>query len=160
MRRIPIVTFLLTSLCLASGPWMGRVEARAQTVTSHQVVPIDTTIAGCTEPVAFTGTILLQSTGVMTASGGFNIELHSNPQGVVGVGLTSGITYRGTGASQIVFATPSSGTFVQTVVNNINFIAPGATANSLLVHATFHVTVNPDGTVTAFTDTVSITCTG
>jgi hypothetical protein len=164
LRRQMKVALSTTSTALAQdGAPTGATQStmtQAQPVTTHQIVPFNTTIPGCTEPVAFTGTVLLQATGVMTASGGFNIEIHSNPQGVVGTGLLSGIVYRGTGASQIVFATPSLGTFVQTVINNINFVAPGATANSLLVHATFHVTANPDGTVTAFIDNVSVTCAG
>jgi hypothetical protein len=160
MKRTLLIPFLLVCLCVTDVDVTGHVEAQAQPVTNHQIVPFDTTIPGCTEPIAFTGTVLLEATGVQTASGGFNIELHSNPQGVVGTGLLSGITYQGTGASQIAIATPSSGSFVITVINTINFIAPGATANSLLVHATFHVTVNPDGTVTAAIDNLSVTCSG
>ena len=49
---------------------------------------------------------------------------------------------------------------METFVNNFKIIGQGEGQNNLLVHETFHITVNPDGTVTAFFDKASVQCNG
>src|SRR5215467_3765370 len=47
--------------------------------------------------------------------------------------------------------------FNTTLVNNFRIIGQG-TGNNFLVHETFHITVNADGTMTAFVDNFSVDC--
>src|SRR5919201_1199211 len=77
--------------------------------------------------------------------------------GVTGVGETTGVKYQGTGETRFdlnadVVAFP----LVVTFVNNFKIIGQGPN-NNLLVHENFHVTINADGTLTAFLDNFSFT---
>lgn len=89
-------------------------------------------------------------------AGGFHVMSEFNPQGVSGTGLTSGDNYQGTGVTRFDFnagAIP----FNETFVNNFRIIGEG-TGNNLLIHATFHITVNANGEVTAIVDNFTAEC--
>ncbi len=89
------------------------------------------------------------------ASGGFHVESSANPQGVRGVGLTTGATYRGTGVTR---STENVTAGVQSVfVNNFRLIGTGG-APSFTVHEVAVFVVNANGVVTASFDKVSVTC--
>jgi hypothetical protein len=82
----------------------------------------------------------------------------ANPQGVSGVGETTGDKYQGTGETRSdmhfdVFAFPLNVTFV----NNFRIIGQGPD-NNFLVHENLHMTVNPNGALTSFVDDFSLTC--
>ncbi len=89
-------------------------------------------------------------------AGGFHVTVENNPQGVSGTGLTSGDKYQGTGVTREDF---NSGPlpFNDTFVNNFRIIGEG-TGNNLLIHATFHITVNANGEVTAIVDNFMAEC--
>lgn len=92
------------------------------------------------------------------STGGTHVKLHDNPQGITGVGLTSGDVYHGTGVTQSEQNTAASGFPLElTFVNNFRVIGPGP-GNNLLVHENTHVTINANGVVTADVDNVSIEC--
>lgn len=89
-------------------------------------------------------------------SGGFHVMSEFNPQGVSGTGLTSGDKYQGTGVTRFDFnahALP----FETTFINNFRIIGEGS-GNNLLIHATFHITVNANGEVTAVVTNFSAEC--
>jgi hypothetical protein len=95
-----------------------------------------------------------------TTVNGNNVHFHVlfDPQGATGVGETTGVKYQGTGETRFdlnadVVAFP----LVVTFVNNFKIIGQGPN-NNLLVHENFHVTINADGTLTAFLDNFSFTC--
>lgn len=88
----------------------------------------------------------------------FQSAMSFNPQGVIGVGLTTGDKYQGGGVTHI----QSGGSFVNgqstfTFVNIFDFHGPGP-GNNLTVHETIHVTLNADGTATASVDNETIDC--
>jgi hypothetical protein len=84
-----------------------------------------------------------------------HVTLHVQPAGVSGTGQTTGDRYRGTGVTQQQFNTVGAST--QTLLNNFRIIGEGP-RNNLLVHHTFHVTVNANGEVTATVDNFNLEC--
>ena len=83
---------------------------------------------------------------------------HFQPQGGTLVGLTTGDTYHATGVTQQSFKDSlQNGQSTFTFINNFRMIAAGP-GNNLLVHETFHMTVNANGDVTVTHDNLSFDC--
>ena len=88
----------------------------------------------------------------------FVTRFHAQPQGISGIGQTTGDKYQATGVTQGQFkGSFVNGQFEVTEINNFRIIGQGP-GNNFLVHSTFHVTVNANGFVTAFVDNSSIDC--
>jgi hypothetical protein len=102
-----------------------------------------------------TGTLLTTTTITPNRGGGFLLAFHANPQGVTGVGLTSGALYRGTGVTRETITV--NGASTDTFVNSFKLIGPGTTPN-LLVTQIFHVTVDANGNVTSLVDSTTVKC--
>jgi len=83
---------------------------------------------------------------------------HFQPQGIVGVGETSGEKYQATGITQESFKQSfQNGQVNDTFVNNFKIIGQKS-GNNYLVHETLHFTINSNGSVTAFHDNFSVVC--
>jgi hypothetical protein len=83
---------------------------------------------------------------------------HFQPQGIVGVGETTGLKYHATGVTEESFKTAlQNGEANLTYVNNFRIIGQGP-GNNLLVHETQHITINADGSVTVTHDNFSMDC--
>ena len=92
------------------------------------------------------------------AHGGLTVVSHNQPQGISGVGLTSGDSYQGTGVTRETYRVNLSGLpFTDTFVNNFRMIGQG-TGNNYLVHQTFHFTINANGEVTGWADNFRVEC--
>lgn len=155
---VPLLTALF-SLVLATTAW-----ASATTVTTNTTFPISLSgvfvpcaAGGAGELVDLSGNFhdLFHTTS--DGSGGFHVEAQDNPQGVSGVGETTENKYQETGAIHFSFNVTAGGTIVETYVSSYRLIGQGP-GNNFLVHNNLHVTVNPDGTVTSFHDSFSISC--
>lgn len=92
-----------------------------------------------------------------TGHGGFHALIRNGPQGVTGVGQTTGNTYQGTGSAHTVQYTGSSLPAVLTSTRSFKLIGPGP-GNNLLVQLVQHLTVNANGEVTAEVDFLRVTC--
>lgn len=161
--RLSLVLALAAALTLAGLSRPRAADAQAATTTINMTNQINATLFvpcandGAGEFIQVTGDIhsLIHFT--------FNdnhttIESHSQPQGVVGVGLTTGDTYHGTGVSQNDITFQSDGaTSEVTVVVNFRFIGPGP-GNNLLVHNVLHNTVNNNGELTSSQASFSADC--
>ncbi len=112
---------------------------------------------GAGEVVALTGNLHFLSHLTIANNGNATLTSHFQPQGVTGVGLATGDTYRGTGVTREVLHFRASGGVVSTSVNNFRLIGPGP-HNNLLIHTISHVTVTPDGDVTTVVEKSSIEC--
>ena len=88
-------------------------------------------------------------------TGGFHAKTHFQPQGVSGTGLVTGDKHQGTEVTQDEF-NGKLGSEV-TYVNNFRIIGQGPD-NNLLLHETFHTTVNAKGEVTVVADNFSTEC--
>jgi hypothetical protein len=82
---------------------------------------------------------------------------HVNYQGVSGVGLTSGTTYRASSVDSFRLAAPFPSDIHS--VRSLRLISPGP-EDDLLVKFLFHVTVNANGEITAEVEDVDSECVG
>jgi hypothetical protein len=154
---------LTTLLTLVALTLIGAVPAlaAADTFTASTRFPIDIVVfvpcanAGAGEDVELTGTLHDVFHITFDNAGGIHVKGHDNPQGISGVGLTTGTKYQGTGVTQFQFNAKVG--FEETDVNNFRIIGQGP-GNNFLVHDNFHVTVNANGEVTAFHDNFRVDC--
>jgi hypothetical protein len=142
------------SMVLAGAP------ARAQSPNGAQSidVPFSTLVfvpcaaGGAGELVDLSGTLHIVSQFRFNPDGTVHVVSHFNPQGVSGVGETTGAKYQGTGVTETV-ENLTAGAQEFTSVNNFRIIGQGPD-NNLLVHSVAHFTINANGVETA-TVTVS-----
>jgi hypothetical protein len=138
--------------------------ASATSFTANTEIPISITVfvscanGGAGELVGISGSLHDLFHVTVSDSGAVHVKTHDNPQGVQGVGEITGVKYQGTGVTQEHINEGSGGLpFVFTFVNNFRIIGQGPD-NNFTVHENTHVTINPDGTVTAFVDNFRVTC--
>jgi hypothetical protein len=135
--------------------------AQAETFTNSERIPVDfedfvpCAAGGEGEVVHLTGILHALIHLTLDSTGGVHAKLHDNPQGISGTGLTTGDKYQATGAANIEINSQVGIEF--TFVSNFHIIGQG-NGNNFLLHRTFHITVNPDGTVTAFVDNFRVEC--
>lgn len=87
-----------------------------------------------------------------------NGYFHFQPQGISGIGESTGAKYQATGVTLESFKNSlQNGQANLTFVNNFRIIGQGP-GNNYLVHETMHVTINADGTATVFHDNFSVDC--
>ena len=85
-------------------------------------------------------------------------DSHFQPQGLTGTGNVTGAKYQATGVTQEMFSGSFvNGQFTDTFVNNFRIIGQGP-GNNYLVHEIAHVTINANGVVTVFFDSLSVDC--
>jgi hypothetical protein len=83
---------------------------------------------------------------------------HFQPQGIVGVGETTGNKYYATGITRESFKNSfRNGQADDTFVNNFRIIGQGP-GNNFLVHETEHFTIDAKGSVTVFHDNFTVVC--
>ena len=151
---------ILTSLMVLFS--MGGASAAAGTFTETNKIPLNMGVfvscaaGGAGELVSLSGDLLILSHLTVDSAGGVLYESVFNPQGVSGIGQTSGDKYQGTGVTR---TTEYFGRlpFQYTTVNNFRIIGQG-TGNNFSIHENFHVTVNANGEVTATVDNFSADC--
>jgi hypothetical protein len=152
LRRLIIVLAVVATGLLAV------TSASAEATTEK--IPFDTVLApeeACGEAIHLSGTLLAQFTFTDTPSGNVEIGFHFNPQGITGVGLTSGATYHATGETLGTTTINAKGGISDTFVNNFKIIGAG-TAQNFLETDVIHLTVNANGDVTATVEKSTIRC--
>ena len=161
-KRLRLKLSLLTVLVLVVALIVPTfVSARAETFTVSQKFPVEILVfvpcanGGAGEEVLLSGNIHDVFHVTFTPSGSFRISGSDNPQGVSGIGLTTGAKYQGTGITRFNFGGRVG--FEETDVNNFRIIGQGP-GNNFLIHENFHVTINANGTVTSFHDNFSVEC--
>ena len=87
-----------------------------------------------------------------------SVKMQNQPQGVVGIGETTGLKYQGTGVTtDNIKASFQNGQATETFVNRFDIIGQGP-GNNLYLQETAHVTLNANGTVTVFFDLPILVC--
>jgi hypothetical protein len=113
----------------------------------------------CTTPVdnvCIQGTCVLVGQSSVQPDGRLHLVIQMNCHGT-GVG-TSGATYVASDVSHIVLdCAADSAPCTSTFEERVHMVSQGSLPNFVLVFL-MHVTVNADGTVTAFVDTFSSAC--
>jgi hypothetical protein len=157
--------FLTVAMILIAALGVAQAQAKATTVVTNFDQETDLTVfvpcaaLGAGEYVQLSGSLHVLFTTTIDNRGGFHTTFLFQPMGISGTGLSTGDKYQATGETQgTLNGDLSSGQpYEQTFVNNFKIIGQGP-GNNFLVYETFHITVNPDGTVTAFVDNLKIKC--
>jgi hypothetical protein len=138
--------------------------ARALTETTNLSIPTDLAVFipcannGAGEVVQLSGPLHVLFHFTISARDKIVIKSHFQPQGISGVGQTTGDKYRATGVTQETTTFDGTGVpFETTLVNNFRIIGQGP-GNNLLVHQNMHVTINAKGEVTVFVDNFKFDC--
>jgi hypothetical protein len=163
MKRPYLSLVGMLSLAALMVPSQADAQGAAPDV-EHSSLPLQMSMwVGCAnggagESVALSGALRVGSFTMADGNGGLHVRTHVQPDGVTGVGQTTGLRYRGTGgtielSSEAVDGAPST----YTMVNNFRIIGQGP-RNNLHVHTTLHMTVNANGEVTSSVNVTSAEC--
>jgi hypothetical protein len=159
----PIQKMLFLSVALALIFALGVTPAQAAATTditniSEQVdllVYVPCAAGGAGELVDLSGPLHMLFVTVFDGQGNFHTKTLFQPQGISGTGETTGAMYHATGETQDSFNGKLG--YEYTYVNNFKIIGEG-TGNNFLVHENIHLTVNANGTLTAYVDNFSAEC--
>jgi hypothetical protein len=135
----------------------------ATTVTTNEQIDITLFVfvpcaaGGAGEVIEVSGPLHILSHVTISNSGNFHFKIHFQPQGISGVGLTTGDKYQATGVTQEEFNSNAPLPITDTYVNNFRMIGQGP-GNNFLVHQNFHITINANGDVTSLHNNSSVEC--
>jgi hypothetical protein len=149
---------LLISLAVVATGLLAVTSASATATTEK--IPFDIVLApeeACGEAIHLSGTLLAQFSFTETSGGNVETGFHFNPQGITGVGLTSGATYHATGVTRGTTTIKAKGGISDTFVNSFKIIGEGSAPNFLETDV-IHLTVNANGDVTASVEKSMIRC--
>jgi hypothetical protein len=143
---------------VARPDWRAAVTVEAASASTQvMTIPADqrlspgviAAIEACTgEPLTLVGDAVLVVHRTVLPDGARQLVIHSNPQGVVAVGTSSGTTYRFAASDVLARVIAPSGAFVTTFMANLWVIGDQGHprfGGPILVH----LTVTPSGDVTA-----------
>jgi len=136
---------LLVIVLLVCAPIYAAVVTKTSFPVNIPVLPC--AAGGVGEVVTMTGNLHVMMSVTVNANN-VSFDSHFQPQGISGTGSMTGDKYQGTGITRFNFNADVIGfPFNTTLVNNFRIIGQG-TGNDFLVHQSFHITVNSDGTMT------------
>ena len=158
--RLAMSLFIvLMLLAVLLGPISARASADTFTVSQSFPVAIWVYIpcanGGMGEDVILTGNLHDLYHVTYDAGGGFHFTYLDNPQGITGTGWVTGAKYQATGGTH-GNVTGRIG-YEETYINNFKIIGQGP-GNNFVIHETYHVTVNANGTLTAWIDNFRVEC--
>jgi hypothetical protein len=151
-RLLALVLLVFGLLLMLAG------KAQAATVTNDVHIPVSgTAVSGCPggESVDLSGSAHLLFHATIDSAGGVHGDMHVNYQGVSGIGEISGAKYQI--PVEVHINTNGHVGSETTTTLNAKLIGQGPDNNEVM-HMTFHVTVNANGTVTASFDHFFIKC--
>lgn len=172
MKRpyLSLVGMLSLAACLAPTTALAQAtssptpQSSAAPDLDHSSLPLQMSVwVGCAnggagESVALSGSLRVRSFTMVDGKGGLHVRTQVQPDGVTGVGLTTGTRYRGTGGTtELSHEAVDGAPATYTLVNNFRIIGQGP-RNNLLVHTTMHQTVNANGEVTSSVNATSAEC--
>ena len=110
------------------------------------------------EPIAVDGYIHFMTIETLTPSGNYIGRWKGQPQGLKGVGLTTGLTYQFNGVTQDTYVVQGDGfPLTETYVNRFVVVGPGAD-NNYYSFNTFKLTINGIGDVAVVFDNITVEC--
>lgn len=138
---------------------LGFLVPSASAVTDRQTVPFRTRVIACSgETVRLSGELLLISHFTQDSGGGFHDHFSLVPRHVTGVSA-SGVRYHAVGGERDTFNLSGSGTINETFTSQFILISQGGDQNLQIIE-TFHITITPNGDLTAFVDNFRVRCVG
>jgi hypothetical protein len=151
--KFAVVTVILSLFGLPATASAAISSSHVEQVDFSWFVPCANEGAG--EDVHFIGEKYYFSTVAFDETGDAHVTFHARMQGVTGVGLSSGDTYRVVGLSTVVINTTSAYTFEAQSMSR--FVGPGPD-NDFVVRDLFHFTLDPDGVLRAQALAYEVTC--
>jgi hypothetical protein len=111
------------------------------------------------ELILLSGDLHVRMQMVIDPLNGVHFTTQVNPQHLSGEGMTTGDKYQGTGITRETINERffAGAPWVHTFVNNYRMIGQGP-GNNLLVHETWHLTVNANNEVTAVVSNIKFEC--
>lgn len=156
--RFSMVLLILVSLFLAARPTSVQAQAASTTFKFSDSFPFSF-FNNCTGEVV-SGVVSVKGTvhETIDANGGYHFHLHEVYNGRA-VGETSGIQYVGPQTDHESFNASSGGALEDTFTLNFRFISRGS-ADNILTHILFHITITPNGDVTSEISNITAVCRG
>ena len=149
MRKITLIAAVTAALS---------IPAAATAATTTTTIAFQADVAACNgDTIQLDGKLLLTFSATLNGGGGAVFASHTQPQGVSGVDLQTGVKYIGTGLTRDLSVFAPSGTVTLTLINRFHIQATKG-EQSFDVSQTLHVTQLADGTITAFVDNFSVSC--
>ena len=156
MRSTMTIVGIAVLLAVLAAPVQAAVVVNDSTEISVLVF-VPCANGGAGELVELTGPLHTLITFTINGNNASGVA-HFQPQGLSGVGLTTGDTYHGTGVTTDQFqASLVNDHFTETFVNNFRIIGQGP-GNNFLAHENLHITINADGDLIVFHDNFSVEC--
>jgi hypothetical protein len=158
MRNILLVLATAGAGCLL---WAAGAAAEVVTNTSVPVAPFSAFVpcanGGAGEIVDLTGDLHLLSS-VTVNGNNVSGKVQVQPQGVKGIGETTGNVYQGVGVTQEQFTISlQNPTATDTFVDNFGIIGAGP-GNNFFAHVTFHLTFDATGYLDAVAINAFVAC--
>jgi len=153
VKQLAIMASL--GICSLAAP-----PAHAETLV-NQVIPVEIFVfvpcanGGAGENVTLFGDLHDKLDLTFNNAGGVHIKVQDDPQGISGVGETTGLKYQANGVTQTELDLGFGAE--ETIIDNFRIIGQGPD-NNLTVHENFHITINADGSLTSFHDNFSAEC--
>jgi hypothetical protein len=152
LKNMPFTGVALAAL-LSSGIHFAQANTPTKMTIQDDFIMFDSCSG---ESVHFVGTTIV-STAVSIQNGIAHLSLHVIARDD-GIGVTSGASYQGNGEQNFEQnAQLINGVFEANDVGHNNLIGQGAIANESL-NETFHITVNPSGTITVLRTDINLSC--
>jgi hypothetical protein len=147
----------LTAVVAVAVITVGMVRlARAAVIFNGDVPIVASVVNECNgETVVLSGVGHEVIDQTVSTSGNLHFSTHFNGQGVSGVGLTTGAKY--SLSNSVNEQETLAGASEETINQTYDVIGQGQVPN-FVVHSLLHITVNANGTVTAFVDNFTSTC--
>ena len=162
MRQLASFSVLLIAGVLLSFSTVSKAPP-AITTTTNEIVPFSMDIfiscanGGLGEMVHLEGSLHIL-THVTINGNNISAKSHFQPQGVQGVGATTGDLYNATGVTQDQFkGSLTNGQAEFTYINNFRIIGQGP-GNNFTVHQNVHQTFNANGDVTSTVNNSTADC--
>jgi len=159
-RRFPKLLFILMPLILASSmqPTSVKAQAASTTVKLSDSFPFSF-FNDCTGEIV-SGVVQVKTTIHITidANGGFHAHFHDVFNGRA-TGETSGTQYVGPQTDHDSLNASSGGALEETFTLDFRFLSQGS-ADNILTHILFHITVTPNGEVKKEIFTITEDCRG
>jgi hypothetical protein len=161
MRTLRVSLVILAAVLLSVPcTTLGRATPETQVyntpvIYAEQDVPCAN--GGTGEDLYLTGTLHWVVHSVVDGKGGDHLQIKVHPQGVTGVGVTTGDVYRATGTTQHKYNWGKAAETYTWWHNNFRLIGPGP-ENNLHVKWRIRATFNANGEVTAYIDRTEVKC--
>jgi len=155
-ERVLAIGMVLGALeFLSPGPLFGQAFVNSSNTDIPILMALPIPCAG--EVAVLEGNLHVVTHLAIDAAGGMHVEVNVNPEGVSGVGLTTGKKYQGTGVTRYDFNTTGPPPFEFVYVDNFLVVGQGPD-NNLRVHFNTVLSIDASGNATVRVSNFTLEC--